>query len=185
VDPEHAVGSGVGTAALQLALATGATPIGTTRKQDKLGRLQELGLEHAVVTSDGTFADQVRAAGQGRLADVILDTVGGKYLGENIKAVALQGRIVVIGLLGGAKAELPLGLLLAKRASITGSVLRSRTLGEKLSLARAFSGAVLPLFERKLLRPVIEDVMPMADIQKAHARMESDDLFGKLVLRWS
>ena len=180
----HAVASGVGTAALQLALATGAIPIGTSRKQDKLTRLKELGLEHAILTSDGTFAEQVRAASKGRLADVILDTVGGKYLGENVKAVALQGRIVVIGLLGGAKAELPLGLLLAKRASITGSVLRSRTLGEKLSLARSFTSAVLPLFERGLLKPVIDDVMPMANIQQAHARMESDDLFGKLVLSW-
>jgi NADPH:quinone reductase len=181
----HAVASGVGTAALQLALATGAIPIGTSRKQDKLARVQAMGLQHAILSSDGTFAEQVRTASQGRLANVVLDTIGGKYLTENVKAVALQGRIVVIGLLGGAKAELPLGLLLAKRASITGSVLRSRTLGEKLTLARAFSSAVLPLFESGALKPVIEDVMPMAEIQKAHARMESDDLFGKLVLSWS
>lgn len=181
----HAVASGVGTAALQLALATGAIPIGTSRKQDKLARLQAMGLRHAILSSDGTFAEPVRTASQGRLANVVLDTIGGKYLTENVKAVALQGRIVVIGLLGGAKAELPLGLLLAKRASITGSVLRSRTLGEKLTLARAFSSAVLPLFESGALKPVIEDVMPIADIQKAHARMESDDLFGKLVLSWS
>jgi len=180
----HAVASGVGTAALQLTLATGAVPIGTSRKQDKLSRLEAMGLQHAIVTSDGTFAEQVRTASKGRLADVILDTIGGKYLAENIKAVAVSGRIVTIGLLGGAKAELPLGLLLAKRASITGSVLRSRSLGEKLTLTQAFRSAVLPLFERGLLRPVIEEVMPMAEIQKAHTRMESDDLLGKLVLSW-
>jgi putative PIG3 family NAD(P)H quinone oxidoreductase len=180
----HAVGSGVGTAALQLALATGATPIGTSRKQDKLLRVKALGLVHGILSTDGSFADQVRSLSQGRLANLVLDTVGAKYLGENVKALAPRGRIVVIGLLGGVKGELPLGLLLAKRATVVGSVLRSRTLGEKLELAAAFSAAVLPLFESGRLKPVIEDVMPMEQIQKAHTRMESDDLFGKLVLRW-
>jgi NADPH2:quinone reductase len=92
--------------------------------------------------------------------------------------------VVVIGLLGGVKGELPLGLLVAKRATLMGSVLRSRSLGEKLELTAAFAAAVLPLFASGRLKPVIEDVMPMEAIQQAHARMESDDLFGKLVLRW-
>jgi NADPH2:quinone reductase len=181
----HAVASGVGTAALQLALATGATPIGTSRSEEKLLRAKPLGLEHAIATGDGSFAERVRALSGGKLADLVLDTVGARYLAENVKALAPRGRIVVIGLLGGIKGELPLGLLVAKRATLVGSVLRSRTLGEKLQLTAAFGAAVLPLFESRRLKPVIEDVLPMQDIQKAHARMEADDLFGKLVLRWS
>ena len=180
----HAVGSGVGTAALQLALAVGAIPIGTSRKADKLTRLAALGLRHGIESSDGKFADQVRALSAGRLANVILDTVGAKYLAENIKAAAPEGTIVTIGLLGGAQAELPLGLLVAKRLTLRGSVLRSRSLGEKLELARSFTAAVLPLFAAGALKPIVEDVVPMAEAQRAHQRMESDDLFGKLVLSW-
>jgi putative PIG3 family NAD(P)H quinone oxidoreductase len=180
----HAAGSGVGTAALQLTHAAGATAIGTSRKPDKLERLRQLGLEHAIATEDGSFAERVKEITQGRLADVVLDTVGGKYLGENLRAVAVGGTVVTIGLLGGAKAELLLGLLVAKRATLRGSVLRSRPLEQKAALASAFTAAVIPLFARGAVRPVVEDVMPMADIQKAHARMESDELFGKLVLTW-
>jgi len=180
----HAVGSGVGTAALQLARATGALPIGTSRKADKLARCQPLGLEHGIVTSEGTFADQVKELTHGRLCDVVLDTVGGKYLTENIKALAPQGHMIVIGLLGGAKAELPLGLLVAKRARISGSVLRSRPLEEKIAICQAFERAVLPLLDRKVVKPVVDRVLPMAQIREAHERMESDDSFGKIVMTW-
>ena len=180
----HAVGSGVGTAAVQLTLAVGAIPIGTTRKADKLARLEALGLRHGIVATDAKFADQVRTLSGGKLANVVLDTVGAKYLAENIKATAPEGTIITIGLLGGVQAELPLGLLVAKRICLRGSVLRSRSLGEKLELARAFSASVLPLFESGALKPLVEDVMPMTDAQRAHARMESDELFGKLVLSW-
>jgi putative PIG3 family NAD(P)H quinone oxidoreductase len=181
----HAVGSGVGTAALQLANALGATPIGTTRKADKLERARALGLTHGVIAADGGFAEQVKDITGGKLAHVVLDTVGGKYLGENLKAVAPGGTIVTIGLLGGAKAELALGLLVQKRAILRGSVLRARPLEEKIALARAFERAVMPLFARGALRPVVEDVMPMEEIGKAHERLESDDTFGKLVMTWS
>lgn len=180
----HAVGSGVGTAALQLSRAAGAKAIGTSRSADKLARVRELGLEHGIVPDDQGFAEQVKAATEGRMADVILDTVGAKYLSENIKAVAPCGRIVVIGLLGGAKAELPLGLLVAKRAVLRGSVLRSRPLEEKAALAQAFSASVLPLFARGELRPVIDAIMPMTEVQKAHARLEANEVLGKLVLTW-
>ena len=181
----HAVGSGVGTAALQLANALGATPIGTTRKAQKLERARALGLTHGIVASDGAFAEQVKTLTAGTLAHVVLDTVGGKYLAENLKAVALGGTIVTIGLLGGAKAELALGLLVQKRAILRGSVLRARPLEEKIALARAFERAVMPLFARGVLKPVVEDVMPMQEIGKAHERLESDDTFGKLVMTWS
>jgi putative PIG3 family NAD(P)H quinone oxidoreductase len=185
----HAIGSGIGTAALQLIRAAGAFPIGTSRKSDKLARLEQLGLAHGIATATPTFAERVKEITGGRLAQAVLDTVGASYLAENIKAVAVGGTIVTIGMLGGAKAELPLGLLVSKRATLKGSVLRSRPLEEKVALARAFTESVLPQFtalasEPPALRPIVEDVMPMADAGKAHARMESDDLFGKLVLTW-
>ena len=180
----HAVASGVGTAALQLALAAGALPIGTSRSQAKLERVKELGLQHGIVPDERGFADQLKALTGGPLADVVLDTVGAKYLGENIKAASNRGRIVTIGLLGGVKAELPLGLLVNKRVSLRGSVLRSRPLEEKAALAQAFTTSVLPLFERGLLKPVVAEVMPMTEIREAHRRLESDDVIGKLVLTW-
>jgi NADPH2:quinone reductase len=180
----HAIGSGIGTAALQLVNAAGAFAIGTSRKADKLERVAQYGAVHGIVTSEPLFAERVKEITAGRLAHAVLDTIGASYLAENIRAVALGGTIVTIGLLGGVKGELPLGLLVSKRAVLRGSVLRSRPLEEKLALARAFSEAVLPLFEAGRLRPVVEDVMPMAEVQKAHARMESDALFGKLVLTW-
>ncbi len=180
----HAVGSGIGTAAVQLVLATGGTPIGTSRKADKLERVKALGLEHGIVASEGKFAERVGELSEGRYADAILDTVGASYLAENIKAVAPGGTIVTIGLLGGAKAELPLGLLVAKRAALRGSVLRSRPLEQKIELAVRFTQAVLPLFAHGKLRPIVEDVLPMTEAAAAHSRMESDALFGKLVLTW-
>ncbi|MFT3928249.1 MAG: NAD(P)H-quinone oxidoreductase [Myxococcales bacterium] len=180
----HAVASGVGTAALQLALAVGALPIGTSRSQEKLERVKELGLEHGIVPNEQGFAEQLKGATQGALADVILDTVGAKYLAENVKAAANGGRIVTIGLLGGVKAELPLGLVVAKRVSLRGSVLRSRPLEEKAALAQAFARSVVPLFERGLLKPVIAEVMPMTEIREAHRRLEADEVIGKLVLSW-
>jgi NADPH2:quinone reductase len=180
----HAVGSGVGTAALQLARAVGARPIGTSRKADKLERAAAFGLTQGIVASDGLFADRVLDLTSKRGVELVLDTVGGKYLNENLRALATQGTVVTIGLLGGAKAELVLGLLVQKRACLRGSVLRSRPLEEKIALAQAFKAAVVPLFESGQLRPVVEEVLPMADIHKAHARLEADDTFGKLVLTW-
>jgi putative PIG3 family NAD(P)H quinone oxidoreductase len=182
----HAVGSGVGTAALQLARAAGVRALGTSRTADKLQRCEPLGLEleDGLLVGDKQFAARVLERTQGRGADVILDTVGAAYLGENLKALAPRGRLCVIGLLGGAGGELALGALLAKRAQIFGSVLRSRPLEEKAALAQAFERHVIPLFDRGLLRPVLDCVLPMADIAEAHQRIESDRSFGKIVLKW-
>jgi len=181
----HAVGSGVGTAALQLARMCGARPIGSSRSQDKLERCKPLGLEHAILVKDKRFAEQVAAFSGGRGADVILDTVGAAYLAENIASLALKGRLVLIGMMAGSTAELSLSALLTKRAQITGSVLRSRPLEEKAALARAFARDVLPSIESGAIVPVIDCVMPMAEIAAAHRRMESNDNFGKIVLSWS
>jgi len=110
--------------------------------------------------------------------------VGASYLAENVASLATRGRIVVIGLLGGAKGELPLGALLAKRGSVVGSVLRSRPPEEKALLTQAFRAAALPLLDSGRIRPVIEEVLPMDRIAEAHARMDANETFGKLVLSW-
>lgn len=180
----HAAGSGIGTAASQLAALAGARAYGTARSADKLDRCRELGLAGAIHVQDGTFAKALSELTGGRLADVVLDTVGGAYLGENLRALALGGCLVVIGLLGGAKAELPLGLLLSKRARLVGSVLRSRALEEKAALTQDFIAHVLPGFESGALRPVVDRVMPMADVAAAHTYMASNESFGKVVLAW-
>ncbi|MFK8000166.1 MAG: NAD(P)H-quinone oxidoreductase [Polyangiales bacterium] len=178
----HAAGSGVGTAAIQIARALGGRTMGTSRTAEKLSRCSELGLDHELLVTEGTFAKRVRGLGG---ADLILDTIGAKYLSDNIASLRAGGRIVVIGLLGGIKGELNLGQLLGKRGTIHGSVLRSRPLEEKIALAQLFAKRVLPLFERGALRPVIDTVMDMNGVQAAHTKMEAGKTFGKIVLRWN
>jgi putative PIG3 family NAD(P)H quinone oxidoreductase len=180
----HAVASGVGTAALQLARIAGARPIGTSRSQDKLDRCAELGLCAAIRVEGGRFASEVAKITGGRLADVILDCVGAAYLTENVRALAPLGRLVVIGLLGGATGEMPLGLLVSKRVRLMGSVLRSRPLEEKAALAQSFAHEVLPLFADGRLKPVIDAVLGMEEVRDAHRRMERNENIGKIVLSW-
>jgi len=183
----HAAASGIGTAAIQLARLTGASVVGTSRDAAKLAELEALGLklDESLLVDRETprFADVLKEK-VGRGADVILDGVGGGYLGENIAALEARGRLVVIGLLAGATGELPLGMLLQKRASIVGTVLRSRPIEEKSALARDFDHHTRAAFESNKLRPIIADVMPMKDIAEAHRRLEANDVVGKLVLSW-
>jgi len=179
----HAVASGVGTAAIQLASVLDARSIGTSRSPEKLTRCIELGLTHAVLVEEAQFADAVLAvAAEG--AHVILDTVGAAYLAQNLQVIATKGRIIVIGLMGGVKAELALGVLLAKRASIHGSVLRSRSAVEKAELTKVFTDDMLGRFSTGQLRPIIDDTLPMSEVQAAHRRMDANETFGKLVLTW-
>lgn len=178
----HAIGSGVGTAGLLLAKRAGLKVLGTSRSQWKLDKAAALGLEHSLLVSENKFAKAVRAEFGG--ADCILDFIGAAYLSENIKSLAVQGHLVVIGLLGGVKGELPLGLLLAKRATIIGTVLRSRNLKEKVALRDDFVRDVLPGFEQGELAPVVEAIIPMQEIAEAHTLLESNKSFGKIVMRW-
>ena len=179
----HAVASGVGTAAIQIASALGATTVGTSRTAHKLPRCTELGLTHAVLVEEGQFADTVLAVvPEG--ANVVLDTIGAAYLSQNVKVIAKKGRIIVIGLMGGVKGDLALGALLAKRASIHGSVLRSRSAAEKAELTKSFTEEMLGRFATGELKPIIDDVLPMTDVQTAHKRMDANQTFGKLVLVW-
>jgi putative PIG3 family NAD(P)H quinone oxidoreductase len=173
----HAVGSGVGTAAVQLGRALGATVVGTARTRDKLDRAKPLGLDLGVVPEGSTFA---RAVGT---PQVILELVGGDYLAEDLRCIAPQGRIVLIGLLAGAKTELELGLVLRKRVHVIGTVLRARPLEEKILAMRAFEAHVVPLLARGLVKPIVDCVMPLAEAGEAHERMASNAGFGKIVLR--
>lgn len=173
----HAVGSGIGTSALQLALAMNAEVTGTSRTASKIERCQDLGLVQGIHVTDGRFADNLNV-------HVILDLVGASYVQENLRALAPRGRIVTIGLMGGARSEIPLNILLQKRVSWMGSVLRSRSLEEKATLMRAFEIHVLPLLATKQIRPVIDAVIPMSNIREAHSSMDGNNTFGKLVLTW-
>jgi putative PIG3 family NAD(P)H quinone oxidoreductase len=178
----HAVGSGVGTAAVQLGRALGATVIGTARTADKLERAKELGLDHGIVPASGKFADAVKQLAPDGAA-CTLELVGGSYLAEDLRCVKTLGRIVLVGLMAGAMSELDLRLLLNRRASIIGTVLRARPLEEKIAAVRAFESQVVPLLARGAVRPVVDQVFPLADAAKAHERMASNAGFGKIILR--
>lgn len=180
----HAVGSGVGTAALQLAAAAGATTIGTSRSAGKLERARALGLHVAIDASGGRWADDVEAATGGAGVHAVLDLVGGAYFADSLRVMAPRGRLIVVGLTAGSGSEVDLGTVLGKRLHIMGTVLRSRALEEKMALARAFSEAVLPLFEAGRIRPVIDRVYSFDEIREAHSYLESNQSFGKVVLRW-
>lgn len=179
----HAVGSGVGTAAVQLAVRAGAHVIGTSRTADKLRAAEELGMEHGV-PGDDAWPDAVLEATEGRGVDVVLDLVGGPYLAGNQRVIRKGGRHVVVGIPGGAKAEVDLGQLMRKRVTLLGTVLRSRPLEEKVALARAFEHDVLPGFEDGTLRPIVDRIFPVEDAAEAHRYMEANRNFGKILLRW-
>ncbi len=180
----HAAGSGVGTAALQLARAAGARTLGTSRTPDKLERARELGLDEAVEGGGDDWPQRVRELTGGRGVDVVLDLVGSPYLAGNLAVLAERARWIVVGVTGGRTAEMDLRALMSRRASITGTVLRARPLEEKGTLAAAFARRVVPLFERGALRPVVDDVYAPEDASEAHARMEENRTFGKLLLVW-
>jgi putative PIG3 family NAD(P)H quinone oxidoreductase len=180
----HAVGSGVGTAGLQIARTAGARVIGTARSADKLERAKKLGLDVAVDASRGDWAEQVQAAVGAEQVHAVMDLVGGNYLDGNLRVVTLCGRIVVVGLTAGATAQFNMGMLLRKRLTMVGTALRSRTLEEKIALARDFAERGVPLFESGRLKPVVDRVFPFAEIRAAHDLMESNKTFGKIVLRW-
>lgn len=181
----HAVGSGVGTAALQVALAAGAIVIGTSRTRSKLDRAKELGLQHAVDLSRDNWPAQVREITSGNGVSTILDLVGGSYFAPSLELLSLRGRLILVGLTAGRSTELNLGMILNKRAHIVGTVLRSRPPEEKFALAREFSERMVPLFESNRLRPVVDRVFSFSEIGAAQQYMESNSSFGKIVLSWA
>ncbi len=176
----HAVGSGVGLAALQIAKAVGAKVIGTSRTADKLDRCVDFGLDAGLSGED--FADHVVKLTNGRGANVILDLVGAKVFSGNLKCAALKGRIVLVGLVGGRKAEFDLGIALTKRLSIIGTVLRSRSLEEKADATRKFAENVIPLIASGKIVANVDRVFRASDVSEAHRYLESNQSFGKVVL---
>lgn len=178
----HAVGSGVGTAALQLAKAHGARVIGTQRSPDKLQQATSLGLDLAVDTTSADFADVVMEATTGHGADGILDLVGGPYLDGNLRCVAVRGRILLVGLVAGAKHELDMRRMLNRRVTMIGTVLRARSLQEKIEVTAAFARDVLPLLETGAVRPVVDRVLPLEHAGEAYRVIAANETFGKVVL---
>ncbi len=179
----HAVGSGVGTAAVQLARRAGARVLGTSRTPEKLERAREVGLEEGVL-ADAAWPERVLERTDGRGVDVILDLVGGPYLEGNQRVIAERGRHIVVGVPGGSDATISLRGLMGRRASIRGTVLRARPLAEKEELARAFAEDVLPGFSAGELRTVVDRVFPAAEASDAHRYMEENRNFGKILLAW-
>ena len=177
----HAVGSGVGTAAVQLARAAGATSYGTSRTPAKLEVARALGLD--VGLSDRGFAAEILQRTNGEGVHVVIDFVGAPYLEQNLQVMANWGRIVFLSTMGGAHADVNLGMLMQKRISMRGVTLRTRTLEEKLAVTRRFATSVLPLLASAKVRPVIERVYPLAEIGEAHKAMGENLNFGKLVVR--
>ena len=178
----HAAGSGVGTAAIQIAKSFGCRVIATSRTADKLPRCKELGADVTLVVEGASFADAVKDATSGRGADVILDLAGGAYVGEDVHAVAVLGRILVVGLTAGARSEIHLGALLSRRATIIGTVLRSRPLAEKIEAASVLERSIVPLVAAGRMTPVIDREYPLAEAGAAHAFVASNASFGKVLL---
>jgi NADPH:quinone reductase len=180
----HAVGSGVGLAAVQLARAVGAIPFGTARTKDKIERAREYGLEDGVVVAEDldVIATEVARWTRGVGANVVLDLVGGAYTAASVRAAAPLARILLIGTVAGVSATIPLGMVLGKRLTLRGTVMRARPLEEKIAVTRAFAAQVVPLLARGAVRPVIDRVLPLDKLAEAHAYLESNASFGKVVI---
>lgn len=178
----HASGSGVGTAAIQIAKAIGCLVIGTSRTADKIERCKALGMDHGVVPQQGRFAKQVLDLTNGKGADVTIDLVGGDYVPESISASAPRARLVLVGLTGGASATLPLGAVLQKRLEIVGTVLRSRPLEEKIEAARLLERHIVPWLAEGRVKPVVDRAFPLAEARAAHAYVAENTSFGKVLL---
>jgi putative PIG3 family NAD(P)H quinone oxidoreductase len=175
-----AVGSGVGLAALQIAASFGAHVVGTSRTVDKLARAKEFGLTDSIVVTDGKFADQVNSTVGG--ADIVIELAGGDYVEEDVRCIKTKGRIVIVGLVNGGKANVSLSTLLSKRAYIIGTSLRSRPLEEKIYVTQAFIDQIIPRIKSGNLKAVVDKVFPLKEAGEAHAHMEADSNFGKIIL---
>jgi putative PIG3 family NAD(P)H quinone oxidoreductase len=185
----HAVGSGVGLAATQLVRALGGRAFGTSRTPDKIERAKPFGLESGYVVPQpsalaglSAFAKSVTGGGG---FDVVLDLNGGPYFAASLEATALRGRIILIGGVAGGKTEIDLYQILGKRLHVIGTVMRARSLEEKIAITAAFAREVVPLLDRGTIQPVIDSVFPLEQIQDAHRHLESNKTFGKVALTMS
>ncbi len=181
----HAVGSGVGLAALQIAKAKDVTVVGTSRTADKLARCDEFGLDVGILTDNEIkFAEQIADITDGKGADVILDLVGAAYFEQNLASLATRGKLILVGLTSGRTAEFNLGVALQKRAHIIGTVLRSRSTIEKAEATRRFADEVAPLIAGEIIKPNLDRVFVAEDVTAAYKYLESNESFGKVVLEF-
>ncbi len=178
----HAAAGGVGSAAVQLAHRFGGRVIATAGSAEKLAKVRELGADVTVDYKQEDFVEVVKRVTDGRGANLILDFVGGAYWPKHAACLAIGGRCIVIGLLGGTSAEVNLAQLLQRRYQILGLVMRSRSVSDKIAITRAFIRESLPLFEDGRLRPIVDSVFPLVDAAKAHAHMEQNANVGKIVM---
>jgi NADPH:quinone reductase len=178
----HGGSSGIGTTAIQLAAARGARIFATAGSAEKCAACERLGAERAINYREEDFVEAVRGATGGRGVDVILDMVGGSYLPRDVKALAPEGRLVMIAFLGGPKAELNFAQVMTKRLTITGSTLRPQSVEAKARIAAALERDVWPLIASGRIGPVMDRTFPLEEAAAAHARMESSAHIGKIVL---
>jgi putative PIG3 family NAD(P)H quinone oxidoreductase len=179
----HGGGSGIGTAAIQLLKAVGATVVVSAGSDSKCARCRELGADVAVNYRSGDFIAEAKAATGGRGVDVVLDSIGAPYLDKNLAALATGGRLVLIGLMGGAKAEVNLGVLLTRRLHVIGSTLRARPAAEKAAIVEGFVSRFGPALEEGKIGPIVDRVLPLAQAAEAHRLLKASEHFGKVVLR--
>ena len=178
----HGGSGGIGTMAIQLAKALGASVLTTVGSAAKQSFVRELGADVAINYREDDFVEAVRSATDGKGADVILDNMGAKYLARNVESLATAGRLVVIGLQGGASGELDLGLLMRKRAAVLSTSLRSRPAGEKAVVVASVREHVWPLVEDGVVKPIVHKVLPLESAPEAHRLMESSSHLGKILL---
>lgn len=178
----HGGASGIGTMAIQLATQLGATVAVTAGSDEKLRRCAELGAQILINYREEDFVEQLRASTDGAGADVVLDNIGAKYLNRNLRVLATGGRLIVIGMQGGTKAELDLGLLMAKRGAIVSTSLRARPADEKATVVASVTEYVWPLINARVVKPVIHTRIPIADAAQAHQLMEESGHVGKILL---
>jgi NADPH:quinone reductase-like Zn-dependent oxidoreductase len=177
----HGGGSGIGTCAIQLIREVGGRTIVTAGSDAKCAKCRELGADVAVNYNEADFVAAVKEATGGAGADVVLDYIAGPYLERNLQSLAVGGRLVIMGLMGGAKAELNLGLVMMKRLQIIGSTLRARPDEEKAAIVEGFLARFGKALEQGTIGPVVDHVLPLAEAGEAHRRMQQSEHFGKLV----
>ncbi|MFI7547837.1 NAD(P)H-quinone oxidoreductase [Actinoplanes sp. NPDC049599] len=177
----HGGGGGIGTFAIQLGKALGATVVVTAREA-KHAQLRALGADLTIDYTAADFVAETRSFTDGRGVDVILDIIGAKYLDRNVAALAPDGRIAVIGLQGGRRGEFDLGALMAKRGSVSATTLRARPVADKARIVKGVRERVWPLVDAGAIRPIIDRTIPMAEAPAAHRLMESSDHLGKILL---
>ena len=178
----HGGAGGIGTMAIQVAHALGATVYATAGSAEKLELCRELGADVAISYRDDDFVEVVKERSGGHGADVVLDNMGAKYLGRNVDVLALEGRLVVIGMQGGTKAELDLSVLLRKRAAVIATSLRARPVESKAAICASVVEHVWPLVADGRVRPIVHRSLPLAEAAAAHALLESGDASGKVLL---